>query len=66
MDWRELTHKPSDDELNALCVFFIRPGNYAFGTPSDIALINKDYPEASHYKIISESPLKLLAENEPT
>lgn len=65
MDWREINTTPSDAELNAFGVFFVPPGNYIFGTPSDIQMVKKEYPLVTHYKILEMAPM-ILAKEETT
>lgn len=40
----------------ALVTFYVPPGNYIWGTGKDASTIREKYPNATHYKVITEAP----------
>lgn len=56
MDWHPIGREPLSHEKSAFSMWYIPPGNYVLGAPSDKEAILSAYPEATHYKILTLAP----------
>lgn len=52
-DWEPITIFPPS---NALCIFYVPEANYVWACGKDIEMIKKDYPKATHWKVMADAP----------
>lgn len=55
MDWVAIGKELPPD--NALLVFYVPGGDYIFGTGKNCAEVLRQYPSATHWKIITQAPM---------